>query len=106
MDEATPLETGNRTENEPNSQKIPKNFPPKIPKNFPKKFPKISQKFPPKNSVSYLAEDVDEVAPLEGELVGIVPAAIPQSLVVIGIIPAGIFWGKGRRKGVRVMGDS
>lgn len=54
----------------------------------------------PENPRSYLAEDEDDVATAEGELVGIVPPAIPQSLVIIGIILLNIFWGKKENEGV------
>lgn len=46
----------------------------------------------------YLAQDVDEVATVEGELVGVLAAAVPHALVVIGIISLGASW-EAKRKG-------
>lgn len=53
---------------------------------------------------SYLAEDVDEVSAVEGELVGILAAAVPHALVVIGIISLGTRWEQIRE--VRVAGNA
>lgn len=46
----------------------------------------------------YLAQDVDEVTTVEGELVGVLAAAVPHALVVIGVISLGASW-EAKRKG-------
>lgn len=48
---------------------------------------------------TYSAQDVDGVAALEGQLVGEVSRAVPQPLIVIGIVRALIDWGDRERDG-------
>lgn len=48
--------------------------------------------------LSYLAEDVDGVSSLEGQLIGMLSSTIPQALEVVGVVCALVHCCKGKNR--------